>query len=290
VNTCPINIRWDHDLPGGKEVPIGTCKLCLKTKSLRRSHFLGRAVYKRLRNPHAVVKDPIWISKNVALLTSRQTTARLLCAECEDRFSRSGENYVSRLMWNKGAFPFFDRLRVVPSIGFSPGQGVYSGPAAGIDTARLAYYAVSVVWRGAVNDWVLPTGHHAGRLDLRGCEEVLRAYLLGESGFPKDAAVLVTVATDRKSQCVAYEPSEALPHCGAYGFLVLGIHFYVFLAPVIPAPLRELCCVSSVRRPICSRNLEAHTDWAMGRLARTARVVGRLSRLDCIPPSELFRV
>ena len=270
-------------------MPIGTCKLCLKTKSLRRSHFLGRAVYKRLRNPRAPVKEPISISRDVALLTSRQSVARLLCADCEARFNSNGEDYVSKLMWSRDSFPLLDRLRVAPSIDFSLNEGVYSGRAVGIDTSRLAYFALSVLWRGAVNEWMLPTGGHIETLDLHGYEELLRTYLLGYSGFPKDAVVLVTVATDKKSQGVAYIPSES-SYLGAYGFLVLGLHFHVFLGPKMPGWLRNSCCVSSTREPICCRNIEEHTDRAMGQLARTARVVGRLSQLECIPPSELFRV
>lgn len=269
---------------------VDLCRLCLKKRALQRSHYLPRAVYRSLGNPRTPVKDPVWMNARIALLTSKQTRDYLLCAECEDLFNKNGERYVAEQMCKKSRFPLLERLRVSPVVDFSLKEGIYSGPAVGVDTDKLAYFATSVIWRGAVHDWISPSGGHAERIDLQGFEEPLRKYLLGESSLPSGATVIVTVATDRKSQNVAYEPSEADgPSRGVYGFLVCGIHFYVFLGAVIPAPMRELSCVNSRRRLIFSRDIERHTDAAMGKLARTARPVGRLSESDSVPPSVIFR-
>jgi hypothetical protein len=268
---------------------VDVCRLCRRTRELQQSHFLPRAVYRRLRNPRADVKDPIWMNAEIALLTSRQTKDYLLCGECEDLFNRNGERYVAQQMCNKTRFPLLERLHVSPVFDFSLNEGVYSGPAVGVDTDKLAYFAVSVIWRGAAHDWPSPSGCRHKRIDLRGFEEPLRKYLLGEGGLPSEATVIVTVARDHKSQCTAYEPSEADgPSRGAYGFLVCGIHFYVFLGAAIPTQMRESSCVNSRRQLIFLQDIERHTDMAMGKLARTARLVGRLSELNCVPPSETF--
>ena len=70
------------------------CKLCLQhVASLEDSHFLSAGIYRVLRDEREKNPNP-WLLTKTAVQTSRQMTARLLCRDCEQRFSKYGENWV----------------------------------------------------------------------------------------------------------------------------------------------------------------------------------------------------
>jgi hypothetical protein len=271
-------------------MPIGNCALCLRMGELQSSHGpLPRAVYRRLRNPPAVIKEPVWMTADVALATSKHGRDFVLCARCESLLSRNGEDYAARQMSDGGkSFPLLEALKDAPALGSWRGASAYSAPTVGINTEKLAYFALSVLWRSAVHDWPIPAGGRLPRIGLAGLEEVVRKYLVDSSSFPRDTCLIITVATDQKSRGVAYEPSATAGFPGAYGFLACGIHFAVFLGSSLPSQIREICCVTSPRRPIFCADIEGHTDRAMGPLAATARIAGRLSEVGCAHPSKIF--
>ena len=261
-----------------KKTKIGRCALCLKVRSLALSHFMPQGVYRRLRNPAGPVKDPVLVTAKVSMSTSTQVRDFLLCRECEKRFDRLGEDYVLRQMRHRGGFPLLERMRVSPMIDFSLREGIYSGPAIGIDTEKLAYFALSVIWRSTVHSWRFPDGHAVASISLRQFQEPVRRYLLGESEFPPGVAVLVTACTDRESQNVAYDPTpvRGIPN-RAVAFLACGIHFTMFLGPTVPASIGEMCCFSSRRRLVFSRDIKHTTFHAYSALAATSKEVGKMS-------------
>ena len=64
------------------------CKLCLQhVASLEDSHFLSAGIYKILRDDTEKNPNPWLLTGKTAVQTSRQMTARLLCRNCEQRFS-----------------------------------------------------------------------------------------------------------------------------------------------------------------------------------------------------------
>jgi len=129
-------------------MPVGICKLCLKEKELQDSHLLGRAVYKVIREEG---EDPVVMTPDLIVSTSRQVRAHLLCSDCEQRFSKNGEQYFSSVMARKDKFVLLDLLQAVEPIEKQTDHVVYSGLGARIDTNKLAYYALSVLWRSGVH-------------------------------------------------------------------------------------------------------------------------------------------
>jgi hypothetical protein len=125
---------------------------------------------------------------------------------------------------------------------------IYSGEAMGIDTEPLAYYALSVLWKGSVHKWTTLKGQKSS-IDLGKYQEPIRRYLLGEAGFPDGVYVIVTACVDRGSQGMNYAPSEAVgPSFPMYSLLVRGIWFYVVTTDNSPLGLGDLCCVRSVKK------------------------------------------
>jgi hypothetical protein len=143
----------------------GICKLCLETKPLRKSHFIPAALYPRARKPSFASRN-----RRLVALDSKDKHIKdyVLCFDCEQRFDRNGESEV--LSWvspKSKTFRLGERLKVALPRDYDPrdpDQSInrYSGTDIGADMDKFAYFAVSVIWRGAAHDWILPDGriHH----------------------------------------------------------------------------------------------------------------------------------
>src|ERR1700728_4711680 len=127
-------------------MPVGTCKLCLRDRELCDSHFLPKAVYRRFRKGSN--RRPVVMTRNLVIASDRQVHDYLLCSECEQRFSVA-ERYVIPLMAGDGGFPMREKLNGQPALPAGPYLR-FAGKQVGLDTNKLAYFAVSMVWRAAV--------------------------------------------------------------------------------------------------------------------------------------------
>lgn len=159
-------------------MPTGICRLCGQNAELQDSHLLPKAFYKLAwaaggRNP-----NPIVVTPKVALKTSRQVSDYLLCRDCEERFNKGGEKWIVENCWRgETDFPLNAALKAAtPIAGSKPDLMIYFGASIpAIDLERIVYFAASVFWRAAVNDW----GENPIKLDLGPYEDSLRRFLLG---------------------------------------------------------------------------------------------------------------
>jgi hypothetical protein len=170
----------------------GVCKLCLQPRILCKSHYLGRALHVLSRDDG---KNAIVLTPKIITATPKQVWAHLLCAECEKRISRNGESYVLTLLNRKNSFALLDLLNKATPMKEEGALKVFSATDLGIDTDKLAYFALSIVWRGSVHDWKTIEGQTTG-VPLGPYEERIRQYLAGEAWFPADVLVAVHVCTD----------------------------------------------------------------------------------------------
>src|SRR5678810_1070890 len=94
-------------------VALGTCRLCLKSDAhLQNSHFIAAAFYKIGRALDSTFPHPVFVTPDVSVMTSEQTSEKLLCADCEQRFNRGGEDWILRQCWKTEAdFPLYDTLK-----------------------------------------------------------------------------------------------------------------------------------------------------------------------------------
>jgi hypothetical protein len=225
-------------------MPKGICKLCLKDRNLQEGHLIGRAIYRQFRQDEG--KDPIVMTPEVVLHTSRQVKDYLCCRECEDRFNKGGEKYVAGLVWRPTGFPLLDRLKLALPIERGRSFQVFSGTQTGIDTEKLAYYALSVVWRAAAHVWQT-IGKQTTTVVMQDAErENIRSFLAGEGVFPSRTGVVVTACTDLGSQThVLYPTALAHPLYQEYIFLVKGIRLSALLARAPQTEFSQVCCVTS---------------------------------------------
>jgi hypothetical protein len=260
-------------------VKTGICKLHQQFAELKLSHFLPAGAYRLLVPDDSDVRQPILMTNEVAMLTSRQMQDYVFCAGCEKLFDQGGENYVISQMKGSRGFPLLERLRVSPAMDFSLNEGVYAGTAIGIDTKKFAYFALSVVWRSAVHAWPSIRGHVPDSVDLGKWREPIRLFLLSQGPFPNDLTVLTTACTDIFSQSAMYAPTKMIgsPTPGI-SFLACGIHFLILMGTPVPAKIKDLCSYKSERGYIFSRDAGAKTVHAYGHLQSTARMKGLLAR------------
>ncbi len=74
----------------------GNVRLCMETRELKNSHFIPAAFYKTARKSDPNQENPVVITKNVAVQTSKQAVAPLLCGQCEDRFNKYAREMDAR--------------------------------------------------------------------------------------------------------------------------------------------------------------------------------------------------
>jgi hypothetical protein len=229
-----------------------------------------------LRNP-----NPILITPELALQTSAQFQDTLLCGECEQRFSRRGETWVlANMAQGEGRFPLYEALEQVKPFLQREDMTYYRGrdvPNADVDA--LAYFGISVFWRGAAHVWRHETGL-VSTLTLGPYEEGLRLFLMDEAPFPDNVALTVTVWPSRDPLPTAYTPyGHRRRGFGHYLFYIPGIEFDLWVGRAIPENIRNSCILMGPERVIMTGPaVERNTRYAFRVLARTARRARNVDR------------
>ena len=204
----------------------GTCALCRDYKLLLRSHYIGRSVQRivqRLDQGGQIILTP-----KVITADNRQIWRNLFCRDSEGLFNRRGETPVLKLVNRAEDFPLLKRLNLnLKARTTQENHGIYSAADIGVDTEALAYYALSLMFKGSVCKW-RTIEDQTTSINLQEFQEPIRRYLLGQAAFPEDLYVIFTVCTDFGSQMIVWFPFlvNGLPY-RMYEFVVLGLCFYV---------------------------------------------------------------
>jgi hypothetical protein len=254
-------------------MPLGKCKLCLHMADLQNSHLMPASLYKKSRIPGAINPNPTLITGKGSKQTSRQIRNFVLCRNCEQLFSKNGENYVMTQVFDGKSkkFPLLETLRATaPTWGGPEFVGYELGATPDIDREKLGYFALSVFWRASVHIW-RERGEEPVTLDLgKVYNESFRQYLLGQAGFPADVVLLVVACTDALSQDTFCVPSLGSRNVErTYSFMAKGLNFLMIVGKQLRAPaVRELCAVTGKRRLILARSCESKMQSAYDRLTR----------------------
>jgi hypothetical protein len=84
---------------------------------------------------------------------------------------------------------------------------LFHGEAVGVDTEPLAYFALSLLWRGSAYVWNTLKGQKS-TLPLGKFKNRIRRYLVRETQFPEGVYVVLTVCVDRGSQITTFAPAH----------------------------------------------------------------------------------
>ncbi len=253
------------------------CKLCLQQKVLQDSHYLSAGLYRIARKRGGPeVRTP-----KIILGSDRQIHEYLLCRDCEQLFSRNGEDYVLRLVKQSEVdFPLLTKLNQHMPIAEGPNNGsAFSGSELGIDSGKLGYYALSMFWRGSVHTWKTLGEQTTSVYLAPKDQEAIRRFLLGESGWPPGIVMQVTACTDLISQDNVLAPVkwENQAYVGCL-MVVFGIHFDLVCG--VPPGSRDwnLCCVNSPARVIFRHICEDTTRELLDNLKSQAKIAANLKR------------
>lgn len=239
----------------------GNCKLCHLERDLCVSHYLSKGLYKAL---HPKNQNPLLVTGKVAFRTSRQMTAVLLCSDCEKLLNDMGERYTIRVMSNQKGFLLLKTIQGMTPVVADCGSAAYKcAGSPKIDTGALAHFALGLLWKASVHRWSPAPGVLTGGVDLGPYQEAVRKYLMGQSGFPKNVVVKITLCTDAESQHWMYEPtlgkSKGSKEFNYYEMLAGGINFGIHIGKGIPGAIRGHCCVSSRDQWIFVRDCRERT-------------------------------
>ncbi len=198
---------------------VEACKLCGVTAELRRSHILPQWAYRpaQVTNQH-----PVTVHNGVALHTSKQLTAHILCEECEQRLSRD-ERVVAPLASDRqGNIKLIDHVH--PLVGF---PDVKFAVLKVKDASALARFAASVF----VRMHALPLAERSSLLLWETQAAQLRRFVLGRAPLPERFALNLIAATEAGPTGVSFATMSGTPASqskgdhGVHEFATAGLVF-----------------------------------------------------------------
>jgi len=260
-------------------MPVGLCKLCLKTKELRKSHFIGAGAYRMAnRRGGAVVMTPL-----LFVGTDSQIQEYVLCGDCEQLFSQRGEDYVTPLLCQDDKrFPLLEILGKDTPVFRGKNHGDrFSGARVGLDVEKIAYYGLSMFWRAAVHAWNTKIKGQVTQLCKLSPDDLesIRKYLLGEAAWPSGIVLQVTVCIDRTSQNRVQPPVdwENDVYKGSR-MVAFGLEFMLIAGVKPGAPEWKLCCMAEPERWIFRHSCEETTRDRQKDLQKNAKIADNLKR------------
>ena len=158
----------------------GICRLCLSDADLQESHFMPAALYPKNKQVHFATQtnagtDPV------------QLKHPLLCRACEQRFNNNGESEVLRWLAPKAnTFPLHDTVKGKRAFETSDDLNAYRSGKVGIDADKFAYFALSIVWRAAVKQWLLPNDNTTSLIDIAKYAEPIRRISAGSGSISEE--------------------------------------------------------------------------------------------------------
>lgn len=237
-----------------KAVKIGTCRLCrTKGAGLQDSHLVSAAAYRILNEAGGCIA----VNREHGVMISDQMSAHLLCADCEDRFNRGGEDWFLRHCFRKGKFKFRDALEKATPFERKDGCDSYKGAEIpGVHPDKLAYLAASLFWRASCHDW-----NYENRPALGSYEEQFRRYLMGEAPWPEKAYLTVgCVPAGFDGFCQTFGQPKFDSKANGYWshhVRLLGFMFMLYLGNFVPEQAKRLCMQHTPYRCIVSGKLVA---------------------------------
>lgn len=228
--------------------PTGTCKPCLKTKLLERSHLMPRSLYAYCRGTDGL--DPIMFTSDVVLPTARQTQDYLLCGDCEDLLNKGGETWItSKLATYEKTFRLYDLVVSGPVLVSEHDWRVYCGARnPNIEVDKIIHFAMGLFWKASVHPW--RGDRNEPRINLGPYSEEIRRFLNGDC-FPANIALAVALSPPGLAYIGFNDPYEAARDLHRnFMLFVPGMWFMLSVGKTLSSETRALCIASNPDNPI----------------------------------------
>jgi len=229
------------------------CPLCLEDKNAVSSHLIPQAMYDYCRSTDS---EPVIMTSRVVMQTSRQVQHPLLCRDCEDVLNKGGENWLLPLLATMDKkFPLLDIIeRFQPDVvdGELRMYAASRNPAIEID--KLIHFAMGVFWKASIHSW--EGGSKTPRIELGPYGESVRAFLRGETLFPKNMGLILS-ATPREKALVSFSLPYRNPvsEFHSFTFHVPGLLFVLSVGKNLGADVPRVCFGTNPAHPILVADL-----------------------------------
>jgi len=219
--------------------PLTLCGLCREPKELKDSHLLPAAVYKLSRTPTAGRDpNPVVVTQNKALTSSKHVSSLFLCEDCEQRFSDNGECHIlAQCARPNGQFNLRKLLQAAIPVVDTEKFKIYDvKPFLDSKVDQYLYFAASVFWRASAHSWKMGN-EPVGQISL-GTEyqEQFRLYLLGQTPFPQNARIVVHVSSETQPDLMTtvFPCTTRVDGVYRHKFYIPGLLFILFLGEDVP--------------------------------------------------------
>lgn len=223
----------------GKSICV--CGLCKKNKPVD-SHLIPKAIY-RIVVTESKSHNPLSVKGNKIVRTSDQVWSSLLCKTCEGRLSEHGEDHVLRYTYREsGNFKFQKILKQLPPEYEIDNALVYSGnKIPKIKINHFVHFASGVFWKASVGKWnFLREPLQNNQLGEK-YEEQLRKFLKGDSAFPENMVLTMSISNETKPfPIVIFPDHEKRRGFFQHRFYIPGIEFILWAGNLIPKIIKEI--------------------------------------------------
>jgi hypothetical protein len=174
------------------------------------------------------------ITGGVAVHTSRQITKHLLCDECEHRFKVREDYFYQLTDPSQPCRPIFNHLIASPNITSSLVKLIE------IDTDKLSYFVISVIWRAHAMDFVKSLGSSE--------EATIKDYLMDRIQLPPTICIHLCVLdaspnVARPEQMFALPSHQNIDGYSDYSFFCGGLLFRMLIGESLPPGIEHECLV-----------------------------------------------
>ena len=261
----------------------GVCALCKKPKKLEDSHFMPKSIYRSLSKGFPEQGEYIvWISgsEKSAAYTSKQAKKHLLCTDCEQKFSRLGEDKVIPLMARNNGFKLATKIKKFKILA-SIKDEIWHFPPDDDLALSFMYFAISIAWRLSSTDWNpygMPETHNSINSESM---HSFSEFLLGKTKIPENTYLTIYVDNQEVDT-----PSMGFPTVKTHEyyqhivFNIPGIKFSLLTGSDPGAGIKEIFALNDTCVYFASRSLKSHPDYnfMLNFLKNEAIKKGRLER------------
>jgi hypothetical protein len=241
----------------------GICGLCHKSKNLKDSHFMPKSIYRSISKGFPEIGDNIVLisgHEKTAAYNSKQAKKHLLCEECENKFSRNGENIVIPLMAKPNGFKLARAIKKFKLLSCANNEIWYFPPNDDLAKAFM-YFAISIAWRLSSADW--------GNFGIPETKGIIRGeyikifsdFLMGKTDTPNDTYLAVYVHNrnvDLPFMCFpTVKNHEGYQHIIFY---IPGIRFSLLVGEKPGKGILETFSINKTKVYFVSRNLKSHPE------------------------------
>lgn len=224
-------------------------------KELQDSHFIGRAVYKKLMEPSLKNPQPVVITAKGLTQSPLQLRDDIFCSDCEQIFNSGGESWMHRHIATAAGFRLLDLFTDQAPLFNEPDFVLYDAAKnSSVDCAAILEYGAGVFFKAAVHTWRFEDGT-SSHIDL-GPErtEALRKFVHREATFPGDMVLTVCLSSKARQFWGVIPPLDMQPNGSEderYYFYVSGVYYCLLVGASIDQKMRALAFNNSdVVRPI----------------------------------------